>query len=151
MSLYQNQQSVGQPATFQSYSTQGTQTRTKAVREGPRPIPAWAFWTVVVIAIIFIVLAGTLWYYTSVCHQSIYNHTACPQPTVQVPTCNPVTQTTGAVLPPCTTACVANSDCPAIYTGGCVNSICVRSCTADATCLPFAPTCNTGTMTCGYP
>lgn len=87
-----------------------------------KQIPNWAFWVVVVIAIVIGIVAGILWYYLQVNRLAIFNGTACNYPTIQPLTCCPL-DSSGNSLPQCTTACQTNSDCPS-YAPNCNSNVC---------------------------
>jgi hypothetical protein len=89
-----------------------------------RGIPAWAFWTVLAVAIVVGIIAAVLWYYLQVNRKAILTGTACNYATIQPLTCCPQ-NSSGGTLAPCTASCNTNSDCTQFsYAPDCVNGKC---------------------------
>ena len=87
-----------------------------------KQIPNWAFWTLVIVAIVLAIIIGVLWYYLQENRNAIFDGTACHYPTIQPLTCCPV-DSSGNALPTCTSACQTNGDCPG-YAPNCTNNVC---------------------------
>ena len=89
-----------------------------------RTVPAWAFYTVVVVAIVFGIVAGVIWFYLQSCRNYVLTPSNSKCPTVLPQTCCKLDPTSGLPLAACKTSCVTNADCTITGQPTCTSGVC---------------------------
>ena len=110
-------------------------TSTRKAAGGPRQVPLWAFIIVAILAAIFAILLGLLWYYLQKCRTVNL--------TPDCPTILPITCTKPG-LPPCVVACTTDSNCPTAAPHCNASQKCVKQCGSNSDCSCPTPTCTSG-------
>jgi hypothetical protein len=129
--------------------TTRTQTQVRTFTPAPAPpptpqkqqrtVPAWAFYTVVAIAIVFGILAGLFWYFLQQLRKDMLDPAKSQCPTIQPITCSRI-NADGSLQRACKSSCETAADCPS-YAPNCNNNICKIACNLPSDCPAYAPNC----------